>query len=607
MEASCACGHAVRGGFGRAAGRHDAGTVRTAPADPGGVLDRVGGRLGRCGSLVQPELHLHAGSQGRCCYRVAQARRHPAERRAARGRAQRMGEERRWLDGVGRERVGGRLLLFDARRRSFPEGRRGLRHLPAQLRDHDLRQRVRPHRGRRLRRADRAQRLAHAGRELLFRRRWPRHGRRADRATVREAQRDRARRGDHLPLMTTAGLGGAWALLGLAVARPLAAQLPQADEAFRRGDYRAARAGYERELAADSLNERALYRLAILDSWDGKLARSLARFARLRRLEAKDEDIRGARAAAPGDRTARELQRLVRAALRPEARTTVDGAGDSDDNAFVAQEGSLTMPLGGDLRGTVHAGWRHATRLASDGTSYGGGGYVVAPLGKGAVVRAGLGVRRLVPDVGPARTPVTAQVGLGIRPARYAAASLGYSRTAFDETALLIERGFVIDAVDLSFDVSPSPDWSVSGGGGGAWIADGNRRYSAGAAGLARGLPGRQIGPFARILGDRTNPSHGYFAPDRFSVIEARLVYALQRSRWGARLPGGVGTQQVFKGAPHQTEWHVGAALSRGWGANNEIAVVGSITNSAGATSTAGVRSEEFRYRALGLRFTQGL
>ena len=442
--------------------------------------------------------------------------------------------------------------------------------------------------------------------------------------------------------MTTAGLGGAWALLALAVARPLAAQLPQGDEAFRRGDYRAARAGYERELAADSLNVRALYRLAILDGWDGKLARSLARFAQLRRLEPKDEDIQvsqaqvlawtgdtrasealydsvlarsprradalagraravawsgdlnraehlwraaldqfpddpelliglaqtlywegqptladayaaRARARAPGDRTARELQRLVRAALRPEARTTVDGAGDSDDNAFVAQEGSLTTPLGGDLRGTVHAGWRHATRLASAGTSYGGGGYIIAPLGKGVVMRAGLGVRRLVPDVGPTRTPLTAQFGLGIRPARYAAASLGYSRAAFDETALLIARAFVIDAVDLSFDVSPSPDWSVSGGGGGAWISDGNRRYSAIATVLARVLPGLQLGPFARVLGYRTNPSNGYFAPDRFSVIEARLVYALQRSRWGVRVDGGVGTQQVFKGAPHQT------------------------------------------------------
>src|SRR2546422_4348912 len=56
---------------------------------------------------------------------------------------------------------------------------------------------------------------------------------------------------------------------------PLAAQLPAADEAFRKGDYAAARAGYERVLTTDSLNARALYRLAILDSWDS--ARALDR------------------------------------------------------------------------------------------------------------------------------------------------------------------------------------------------------------------------------------------------------------------------------------------------------------------------------------------
>src|SRR2546426_11619674 len=87
---------------------------------------------------------------------------------------------------------------------------------------------------------------------------------------------------------------GAVALL--AVPALLVAQLPQADEAFRRGDYAAARAGYERVLAADSLNQRALFRLAILDSWDGKLARSLQRFGRLRRLDPKDEDVRVAQA-----------------------------------------------------------------------------------------------------------------------------------------------------------------------------------------------------------------------------------------------------------------------------------------------------------------------
>src|SRR3989454_7286967 len=486
---------------------------------------------------------------------------------------------------------------------------------------------------------------------------------------------------------------GAVALL--AVPALLVAQLPQADEAFRRGDYAAARAGYERVLAADSLNQRALFRLAILDSWDGKLARSLQRFGRLRRLDPKDEDVRvaqaqvlawaghteasfilydsvlarspgrvdalagraravawggdldraeqlwraaltrhpndaelliglaqtlywkgqpalaeayaaRARAAAPEDRTARDLERAVRAALRPEVATTADGAGDSDHNDFVAQEASFTGSLGADLRGTLHAGWRHATDPAGDGTSFGAGGYVIAALGRGAVLRAGLGARRVEPDATPARTTLTAQLGIGLRPARYAAVSAGDSRPPFDETAGLMRQDLTIDAVDLSFDVSPTPGWSISGGGGGAWFSDRNRRYSAVGAVLARVARGLQVGPYARILGYRDAPG-GYFAPDRFSVIEGRAVYVGQRNRWGLRADGGIGSQQVFKGAARQTEWHIGLSLSRGWGANNEIALVGSITNSAAATTPGTVPNEGFRYPTLGLRLPQGL
>ncbi len=495
---------------------------------------------------------------------------------------------------------------------------------------------------------------------------------------------------------------GAVLLAAVLWAHALAAQLPEAEAAFGKGDYAAARAGYERVLAADSLNRRALYRLAILDSWDGKLARSLARLGRLRRLEPRDDDVmvthaqvlawagrtaesaalydsvlarsadrsdalagraravawggdldraeslwrqalnrhpddaelliglaqtlfwKGqpglaeayaarARAVAPGDRTARDLERVVRAALRPEVATAVDGASDSDDNDFVAQGATLTGSLGSAFRGTVRAGWRRATDPRGRGTSYGGGGAVIAALGHGAVLRAGLGVRRVESDTGPAhtplpaRTPLTGELGLGLRPARYAAVSVAYGRSAFDETAGLMRQDLTIDAVDLSFDVSPAPGWSVSGGGGGAWFSDRDRRYSVVGAVLGRVAPGLQVGPFARLMGYCGCGTGSYFKPDRFSTIEARAVYAWQRSRWGVRADGGVGSQQVFKGAAHQTEWHVGVTLSRGWGANNELALVGSITNSAAATTPGSTPTEGFRYRTLGLRFRQGL
>jgi tetratricopeptide (TPR) repeat protein len=481
----------------------------------------------------------------------------------------------------------------------------------------------------------------------------------------------------------------------LVLVAPLAAQLPEAEAAFQRGDYGAARAAYERVLAADSTSVRALYQLAILDSWDGKLGRSLERFARLRRLAPRDGDImvaqarvlawadrtaaagalydsvlarapdrtdalagrartvawsgdldraeglwrealarhpdepelliglaqtlywKGqpalaegyaarARVLAPQDRTALELERELRAAVRPSVRTTVDGAGDSDGNSFVAQEAYYEASLSTPVRGTLRAGWRHASLDTLAGSSYGVGGQVSTSLGAKAAVQAGLGVRRLAPDSGPGSTPLTAMLGLRLRPGRYVAGGIGYSRAPFDETALLIERGLVVDALDGSVDVSPSPHWSLSGGGGGAWLSDGNRRYSAVVALLARIVAGVQVGPFARVMGYR-RPGIGYFSPDRFSVLEGRVTADWRRARWGVRGDGGIGSQQVFTGAAHQVEWHAGLTLTRGWGASNEIALVGLVTNSAAAAAIGKTSTAGFSYRTLGLRFQQGL
>jgi hypothetical protein len=171
---------------------------------------------------------------------------------------------------------------------------------------------------------------------------------------------------------------------------------------------------------------------------------------------------------------------------------------------------------------------------------------------------------------------------------------------------VLIARGLVVDALDGNVDVSPSSRWSLSAGGGGAWLSDGNRRYSAVAAILARVAPGVQLGPFARVMGYRA-PGIGYFSPDRFSVLEGRVTADWRRARWGVRADGGVGSQQVFTGAAHQVEWHVGLTLTRGWGASNELAVVGLVTNSAAAAAVGKTSTTGFSYRTLGVRFQQGL
>ena len=475
-------------------------------------------------------------------------------------------------------------------------------------------------------------------------------------------------------------------------------QLPEAEDAFRRGDQRAARAGYEAVLRQDASNVRALFRLAVLDSWDGKLQQSLERFAALRRLEPVDPDIMvaharvlawagqnrssellydsvlarapgrsdalagraravawagdleraerlwrealdahpddaeiviglaqtlfwmgkpdlaesyaaRARQLAPDDLAARDLLSLVRAALRPEVSTASNYAHDSDDNAFFAQDGSFTTSLGRNLRGTLQAGWRRATDPVRAGSSYGVSGYTVAPIGRGTMLRAGLGVRRLEPEAGVSRTPFTAQLGLGFRPARLASLSVAYSRSAFDETALLIDSGYVVDGVDLSFDVTPRPGVSVSGGGGVAWFSDAvaNRRVGGVLAAMFALGKGVEAGVLGRMVGFRVpNPGAGYFAPDRFSVLEARGSYTWRKDRWGVRTDGGLGIQQVGAGAPTQSEWHLGVAVTRGWSANSEVALMGSLTNSA-ASRSGTATAAGFQYAGVSLRIRQGL
>ncbi len=91
-------------------------------------------------------------------------------------------------------------------------------------------------------------------------------------------------------VVSRSGLAALAIGLALVAPRRAAAQLPEAEDAFERGDFRAARILYDSALALDSLNPRALFRLATLDSWDGKLKRSLARFALLRRIEPNEPD-----------------------------------------------------------------------------------------------------------------------------------------------------------------------------------------------------------------------------------------------------------------------------------------------------------------------------
>src|SRR2546429_6849467 len=116
-----------------------------------------------------------------------------------------------------------------------------------------------------------------------------------------------------------------------------------------------------------------------------------------------------ARALAPQDRTVLELERELRAAVRPQVRTSADGARDSDGNTFVAQEAYYEASLSTAVRGTLRAGWRHASFGTTAGASYGVGGPVSAPLGAEAAGQAGPCVRRPAAHGGGGGAPAPAR------------------------------------------------------------------------------------------------------------------------------------------------------------------------------------------------------
>jgi len=80
--------------------------------------------------------------------------------------------------------------------------------------------------------------------------------------------------------------------LSLCPSVPLSAQVPTGDAAWSQGDFHAARIAYEHALRDDSSSVRALYRLAILASWDSKLDSALVLLRKARALEPTELDVR---------------------------------------------------------------------------------------------------------------------------------------------------------------------------------------------------------------------------------------------------------------------------------------------------------------------------
>lgn len=340
------------------------------------------------------------------------------------------------------------------------------------------------------------------------------------------------------------------------------------------GELREAERMY-RELSGAGRSAEAAKGIARVLGWRGELAASEAQWrettsqtpddpetwtglAQVLRWQGRPVEaevaLRRALAIRPDYADARSMLVWVLADVRPSVEPTFVASDDSDANrtSLYAATASRQAPWLGRLLATAHR--RDA----------GVGGVVAASTGLrlAATWRERLGRYSARAEIGGTHLrarradSTAASRGLWLAAARGAwratnRATFGLSaaRTPFDETALLIERGIVVQSVGADADVTLPWRLSLSGGAERARLTGGptlnNRR--AGSATL-RWTPGRRLSYaiLGRAFGYDSSTRHGYFAPERYTLVEGSARLQVGREIGvSAGADAGIGAQTL--------------------------------------------------------------
>lgn len=352
------------------------------------------------------------------------------------------------------------------------------------------------------------------------------------------------------------------------------------------GDLGGARALYGESLVRQPGSASALAGLAQLDRWEGRERAALARADSALKLS-------------PNDRDARQLQRELRAALRPQLQFTSAWGLDSDHNRTLWETATVSQSIadGVTLNGSV--GLLQASDPITTGERTLGELGLAWTRGRFGI-GAGFGVRQLSPVVGAGRSSATARATISWRPSSRVGVGIGYGRVPFDETAGLIAKDLDVQSLEANAEVKAARHLDVSLGIGAGWLSDGNGRSSILAAATWSFARYLFVGPYYRRL-EYDKAGVGYFAPRPYQLVEIRGGVNRAWGAWGARVSGGLGTQTIGSGSS-QNAWHADLRLTRRLRVIDEVALFGGITNAASASTTGA-----FKYKTAGLSLRLGL
>ncbi len=213
-----------------------------------------------------------------------------------------------------------------------------------------------------------------------------------------------------------------------------------------------------------------------------------------------------------------ELRRAIRRGTQGSLEVSANWNNDSDRNTNFLETLSFTSPIAGSLRFLANVTGLEASDPLRDATRVGGEGGLAWSIGR-LTASALAGARRLDPEIGPSRTEATYRGSVSLRPSPRFGIGAGYARYPYDDIASLFERDLTIESLEAGFDAHSASGLLVTGGGGGLWLSDGNRRLDAHATVLQEIGRHLAIGASGRALGYR-DVGVGYFSPNRFHLLE---------------------------------------------------------------------------------------
>ena len=347
-----------------------------------------------------------------------------------------------------------------------------------------------------------------------------------------------------------------------------------------RGDLTGARSLYSETLARQPGSGAALAGLAQVDRWEGHERLALQRADSALRLS-------------PDDRDARQLQRELRAALRPQLQFGFGWGKDSDHNETFWENASVAQSVADGVTLTGSVGLFQASDPAtSGGRTLGELGVVVVRGRLG--ISAGAGARQLSPDGGTSRSSATWRGTVNWHATPALSFGVGAAQVPFDETARLIASDLDVISLEGNASLRVARALEGSAGIGAGWLSDDNARNSVVGAATWSFAKYFFAGPYYRRMAyDR--PGNGYFAPTPYQLAEVRGGVDRRWGRTEVRLSGGLGAQQVDDGAG-QSAWHADARVVRSFRVVDELALFGSVTNAASASATGA-----FHYTTAGI------